>query len=178
MESLTVILGRSSRTMKILFPLSFHAGRRWSPSRISSSFISLARRSPLTLIVQWFETNFIGPRSWREIAYIYIIIYIYIEGAGKAETEREKPALRRMMNGGVMVVSRAKSKYEWSGEEKYYTRKTARLEKQGGRLGVACDSWFINALSKKPSLSLPLSLLLLTLRPLRHHSVPLFPFCL
>lgn len=45
-----------------------------------------------------------------------------------------------MMNGGVMVVSRAKSKYEWSGEEKYYRRKTARLEKQGGRLGVACDS--------------------------------------
>lgn len=71
-----------------------------------------------------------------------------LRGVGKAETERENAARRRMMNGGVMVVSRAKPKYEWNGEEKY-ERKTARLE-QGGRLGVACDSWFINVLSKKP----------------------------
>lgn len=82
MESLTVILGRSSPTMKILFPLSFHAGRRWSPSRISSSFISLARR----LIIQWFETNFIGP--WREIAYIYIY-FIYIRGWKSGNRKRE-----------------------------------------------------------------------------------------
>lgn len=36
------------------------------------------------------------------------------DGVGKAETEREKAARRRMMNGGMMVVLRAKPKpYEW-----------------------------------------------------------------
>lgn len=60
-------------------------------------------------------------------------------GPGKAETERENGARRRMMNGGVMVVSRAKPKYKWNGQRKSTRGRQRRLE-QGGRLGVACDS--------------------------------------
>lgn len=56
------------------------------------------------------------------------------------------------MNGGVMVVLRAKPKCKRNGNKSTKGRQPGLVLEQGGRLGVARNWWFINAVSKKPLL--------------------------